>query len=199
MRGESKEHSDVDVIVIGDFPDAPHRETLIFEGWPFEIHVHTADTIWERCSRDAAASKASLPFVFVNGEVLFDRGGKGGSLRTRMQALLEAGPPALTDEEMLWFRHRITGGINDLSDPRPLGEVLFTASRLAVAMAEFAAATNGTWIAEGKALYRNLEARSPELAKNLAEAWAVVTDNPTALIELADALLEPHGGRHQGA
>lgn len=195
VRGEDKEHSDIDLVVVGPLEAAPTRESIVFEGWPLEIHVHTADSLWDRCARDAANRRASLPYVYVHGEMLFDRDGTGGTLRTRLQELLDAGPPHVTDAELVVFRHRITDGISDLSDPRPLGEVLFAASRLVGALAELVLATNGSWVGEGKAVHRNLVAVDADLAEELAQAWADVGASPERLVALADRLLEPHGGR----
>jgi hypothetical protein len=195
VRGESKEHADIDLVVVGAIDGAPFREALVFEGWPLEVHVHTVESLWDECSRDASARRALLPYVFVNGEMLFDRDGKGGTLRSRLTSLLESGPPPLTDQERTVFRLRITDGISDLSDPRPLGEVLFSAARLVHAMAELTLAAGESWVGQGKALYRNLEALDAGIAERLATAWAGVADDPGPLVTLADELLEPHGGR----
>lgn len=195
VRGEDKEHTDIDLVVVGPIEGAPKRESLVFDGWPLEIHVHTADSLWETATRDAIHRRASLPYVYVNGESLFDRDGSGGTLRSRLQELLDEGPPPVTDAELTVFRYRITDGISDLSDPRPLGEVLFSAARLVWALTEFVLAANGSWVGEGKAMHRNLVTVDADFADELAQAWATVAEDPQPLIDLADRTLEPYGGR----
>lgn len=195
VRGEDKEHADIDLVVVGPIEGAPMRESIVFDGWPLEIHVHTPDSLWSTCFEDARNRRASLPYVYVHGETLFDRDGTGGTLRSRLQGLLDDGPPPVDDEELVVFRHRITDGISDLSDPRPLGEVMFSAARLVRAIAELVLATNGSWVGEGKAIHRNLASVDGEFADALAEAWSRVGSDPSALVAIADAAIEPHGGR----
>lgn len=195
VRGEEKEHADIDLVVVGPIDGAPMRESLVFEGWPLEIHVHTAASLWSTCFDDARHRRASLPHVYANGEMLFDRDGTGGTVRARLRQLLDDGPPAIDDGELKVFRHRITDGISDLSDPRPLGEVMFSASRLVRAVAELVLASNGSWVGEGKAIHRNLAAVDEAFAEELAEAWSEVGTDPGRLIAVADRTLEPYGGR----
>ncbi len=195
VRGEDKEHADIDLVVVGPIPRAPLRETIVFDGWPLEIHVHTPESLWDQCTLDATKRRASLPFIYVNGEMLFDNDGRGGTMRTRLRGLLEAGPAPVSDAELAGFRHRITDGISDLSDPRPLGEVMFASARLVRAISELVLATNEAWVGEGKAIHRNLVAVDDDFAQELASAWSKVGDDPSVLVAVADRVLEPHGGR----
>ncbi len=196
VRGEDLEYSDIDLIVVGDLEGAPLQESIIFGGWPMEIHIHTPASLWEVSERRARTERITrLPHMFTIGEMLFDRDGTGGNLKQRLSKLMVQGPIALNDSELVLYRHRISDGIADLSDPRPLGEVMFSAASLSRSIAEFVLARNKHWLSTGKALHRNLRQVEPELADRLAEAWAQVGSDPTPLIALADEVLEPVGGR----
>ena len=196
VRGEDLEYSDIDLIVVGDIEGAPLQESIIFGGWPMEIHIHTAASLWEVSERRARTERITrLPHMFTIGEMLFDRDGTGGNLKQRLSKLMVQGPVALNDSELVLYRHRISDGIADLSDPRPLGEVMFSSAKLSRSIAEFVLARNKHWLSTGKALHRNLRQVEPELADRLAEAWAQVGSDPAPLIALADEVLEPVGGR----
>jgi hypothetical protein len=196
VRGEDLEYADIDLIVVGDLEGAPLSESIIFGGWPMEIHVHTPATLWEVSERLARTERITrLPHMFTIGEMVFDRDGTGGNLKSRLTDLMVKGPAPMNDSELVLYRHRISDGIADLSDPRPLGEVMFSAAKLARSIAEFVLARNKHWLSTGKALHRNLRQVEPELAERLAEAWSQVGSDPNPLIAVADEVLEPVGGR----
>ncbi len=196
MRGEDKENADIDLIVVGDLESAPYKESIMFGGWPLDIHVHTAASLWEISSRRARQERVSvLPHMFTVGEMLFDRDGSGGNLKNRLTKLMVNGPAPLTDSEITLFRHRITDGASDLMDPRPLGEVMFVSAKLAQGIADFTLARNRHWLTSGKAVYRNLRQVDPELADRLAAAWSKVGTSSSELVALAEEVLEPVGGR----
>ncbi len=196
VRGEDKENADIDLIVVGDLDSAPYKESIMFGGWPLDIHVHTAASLWDVSSRRARRDRVSvLPHMFTVGEMLFDRDGIGGNLKSRLTRLMVNGPTPLSDGEITLFRHRISDGVSDLLDPRPLGEVMFSAAKLAKDIADFTLARNRHWLTSGKAVHRNLRQVDPELADRLAEAWARVGSSPDELIAVADEVLESVGGR----
>lgn len=195
VRGEDKENADIDLIVVGDIEPAPYKESIIFGGWPLDIHVHTPTTLWDVSAKRAKQERVSgLPHMFTVGEMLFDRDGSGGNLKARLTTLMVNGPAPLADGEITVFRHRITGGISDLSDPRPLGEVMFISAKLARDIADFTLARNRHWLTTGKAVYRNLRQVDPDLAERLAEAWSLAGSSPDSLVALAAEVLEPVGG-----
>ncbi len=195
VRGEDKENADIDLIVVGELDSAPYKESIMFGGWPLDIHVHTPATLWEVSSRRARHDRVSvLPHMFTLGEMLFDRDGIGGNLKSRLTRLMVNGPSPLSDGEITVFRHRITNGMNDLMDPRPLGEVMFAAAKLARDIADFTLARNRHWLTSGKAVYRNLRQVDTDLADRLAEAWARVGAAPDELVAVAAEVLEPVGG-----
>ena len=135
-----------------------------------EIHVHTPATLWEVSERRARTERITrLPHMFTIGEMVFDRDGTGGNLKSRLTDLMVKGPAPMNDSELVLYRHRISDGIADLSDPRPLGEVMFSSAKLARSIAEFVLARNKHWLSTGKALHRNLRQVEPELAERLAD------------------------------
>lgn len=196
VRGEDKENADIDLIVVGDLEGAPYKESIMFGGWPLDIHLHTPTSLWEVSSRRARSDRvAVLPHMFTIGEMLFDRDGIGGTLKDRLTKLMVIGPAPLTDGEITLYRHRITDAAADLMDERPLGEVMFASAKLARDIADFTLARNRNWLTSGKAVYRNLRQVDSDLADRLATAWARVGTSPDDLLAVADEVLESVGGR----
>ena len=200
VRGEAKDHSDIDVIVVGPFDDAPGHEAIMFEDWPVELYLHTPLSLVETTNRKAVEDRrVLLPHLFSTGEVLLDKDGTGGRLRQELADIITKGAPHPSSTELDVFRHRITNRINDLSDPRPLGERLFAASRLAHDIAALKLLNNGHWLSKGKAIHRALVEVDPDFADRLASAWASVGQGSGALIAIADESLDPLGGRLFGS
>ena len=62
VRGEGTPSSDLDLVVLSDAPqDAPRRESLVFEGWPVEVFVHTWDSLLMFFEHDFQRRRPSLP------------------------------------------------------------------------------------------------------------------------------------------
>ena len=196
VRGEDKQHSDIDVVVVGAFDDVPGHEAIMFEDWPVELYLHTPQSLVDTSNRQAVVNRrVLLPHLFSTGEVLIDKDGTGGRLRQELADIITKGAPLPSSDELDVFRHRITNRINDLLDPRPLGERLFAASRLAHDVASLKLLSNGHWLSKGKAIHRGLTEVDEEFAKRLASAWASVGADPDALIAVADESIKPLGGR----
>jgi len=45
VRGESNEHSDLDIAVVYEYLPAAYRESFTFSRWPVEVFVHVPATL----------------------------------------------------------------------------------------------------------------------------------------------------------
>jgi hypothetical protein len=103
--------SDLDIVVLlpdGD-PQAPHRDSRRYRGWPVELFVHDEQTLRHYLATELASRKPHLHRMVGTGVALT---GDPAVWRERCAKVLAGGPPPLTDEE----RDRARCGLTDLLD-----------------------------------------------------------------------------------
>ncbi len=197
IRGEATVTSDLDMVILTTTPEAPYRESLLWQGWPVELFVHSEESVRRFFAGDAERRRPSLPMMCAEGRILRDRDGLAGRIKAEAQALLEAGPPPLTPPEIERRRYAITDLIDDLAGSADHAETLFIAPALADEAADLLLAVNGRWAGQGKWTPRALRRFDPAQADRLQTALLAVyrTGRPDDLIAFADAALAAVGGR----
>lgn len=200
MRGAGTPTSDADVLVLTDAPNAPYRCSLVFEGLRVEAFVHTAASYRAYAEADCASGMPILPAICAEGRVLVDQRGELPALRAEARALVDNGPAALTAEQIDDFRYFLTDRVEDLEGlagvPGQDGERACAADALFLLLADFQLRAARRWTGAGKWLYRQLAAwDAPAAGRLLAAVAEARGGDARSLIELADAVLTPHGGR----
>ncbi len=182
--------SDLDIVVLIGGPPAPFRESLHWRGWPVELFVHDSESVAVYFARDAGARKPSLARMVAHGVTLVDRG-EAEAVRARAQAVLAAGPPALSPAELDWRRYGLTDLLDDLAGSTDDGETAVICWTLWTETAALALLLAGSWLGGGKWLLRELRAADPALAAEMVAAIG----RPEQLAALADRVLDRAGGR----
>ena len=105
-------------------------------------------------------------------------------------------PPKITEEEIRAFRYEITDLINDIRAPRSKAELTGSGTMLYDSISEYYFRTNNLWWAKGKTISRKLQKHNPEFYSEFTESFEelFVNGRPEKIIELAENLLEEHGG-----
>ncbi len=197
IRGEGTPTSDLDIVIITSRPEAPYRESLVFEGWPVEAFVHSPDSVRRYFASDAAGRRPMLPMMCAEGIIVRGQNGLAETIKAEAQALLDAGPTSLTPDERDNYRYALTDLLDDFEGCDKAEELYFIAPELAALAVEFHLAFQRRWLAKGKWIPRVLRALNPILADRLTAALEAVYHggDKTALSTFVDAVLAPAGGR----
>lgn len=113
IRGEGTPTSDLDIVIITSRPEAPYRESLVFEGWPVEAFVHSPDSVRRYFASDAAGRRPMLPMMCAEGIIVRGQNGLAETIKAEAQALLDAGPTSLTPDERDNYRYALTDLLDD--------------------------------------------------------------------------------------
>ena len=124
IRGDSTATSDLDLVVLYPTLERAFRESFHYAGWPVETFVHDSRTIeYFFIEKDLASGIGSMMWmvhdaIAIPADTALDR-----QVKARADRLLAAGPPAWSVAEIDYSRYTITGLLDDLADPRNIGEL----------------------------------------------------------------------------
>jgi hypothetical protein len=198
VLGGATETSDLDITVLLDEAEV-HRESLVFEGWPVELFVHTESSIRHFVAKDVARRRPTMARLVSTGVPLLD--GDGGSrLREECLATVAAGPGALAAADLDLARYVLTDQLDDLAGGASRGVLDAIAIDVWRSTAELLLASSERWSGSGKWLIREVEAlddaNGTGFARQLhAGLHAAMTGSPTLLVDVADEVLDLVGGR----
>jgi Nucleotidyltransferase domain len=195
--GRATQTSDLDLVVVSlEDEDAPFRESFTSHGWPAEAFVHTPDTLRGFMRMDVADRERGMPRMVSTGIVVRDRSELAPALRDEAVAMIEAGPPPMSEEDLEFRRYAVTDLLDDfLGDPSG-EESTIIAACLAGEAARLHLILVGAWQGNGKWLLRELREADPPFA----DRWVAAVDadragEPAPLERLALDVLEASGGR----
>jgi hypothetical protein len=181
--------SDLDIVVLlpeGD-PQAPHRASQHFRGWPVELFVHDAVSLTHYLAKDLPGRRPVMHRMVATGIPL---GGDPRQWQDRCATVLAGGPSALSDHERAWTRYRLTDLLDDLTYATDPGERAVIAVTSWVAVAEAALSLAGHWTGNGKWLLRELR----DLDAEMSRQWLAAQRDPDAIAALIHRVLARHGG-----
>jgi hypothetical protein len=198
VLGHATATSDLDITVVLDEAEV-HRESLVHEGWPVELFVHTESSIRHFVAKDRARRRPTMARLVATGLPLVP-GDAGEALRAECAAAVAAGPDPLSPDELTFQRYSLTDQLDDLVGGGSAGVVDAVAIDVWRGTAELLLASGGWWSGTGKWLIREVEAfddaRGTTYATRLHDGLhAALAGDPGALVELADEVLEQVGGR----
>ena len=137
-----------------------------------------------------------MPRMVAEGIVLRDSGMVDG-IKREAQELLDGGPEIWSDATIRTKRYFLTDVLDDFIGCGDRAEGIFIAGALAEGIAEFELRTHGRWIGASKWIVRSLQHYDKKFADRFVEAFDDYyrSGSKDKAIELADAVMEPHGGR----
>jgi predicted nucleotidyltransferase len=197
VRGEGSITSDIDLVVL--YPSLPqaYRKSFIYRGVPVEAFVHDPETLLWFSEQDREAGHPTLIGMLSEGVLIGPRRDAGAAFQQRSRHILAAGPPPLGAEAVSRLRYAITDKLDDLEARRTRAEVIAIGAALHPLLAELVLRGNGHWNGSGKWNARLLREFDPEIAEAIERAFVILYSGMDVrmLVELADQLLERHGGR----
>ncbi|MGM7701423.1 nucleotidyltransferase domain-containing protein [Pseudalkalibacillus sp. Hm43] len=196
VRGEATPSSDLDVVIFDDSILASYRRSFIFQGWPVEIFVHNLSSYQQYFQSDCDRGTPSMPRMVAEGVVIQDKGVLQ-AIKAEAKGLLEKGPTPWSQETINMKRYFITDLLDDLIGRPDRFEQIFIVNTLADRLQEFLLWTNGRWVGSSKWSYRALKHYDKGFANTFMNAFDQYykTNDDSKIIDLADTILEPHGGR----
>lgn len=195
-RGEETSTSDLDIIIIDRNLPKAYRESRLVFGWPIEVFVHNLDSCMEFFKSDIKRARPSLPRMVKEGLVIRDHGILG-AIRKEADFLIMQGPESWSSQEIAVKRYFISDTLDDFIGTNDRAEELFIANTLAGLLHEFVLRTNGCWIGSSKWMLRELKNFNPDFTSIFVDAFDTFYRNGSKekIIELAEDILRPHGGR----
>jgi hypothetical protein len=195
--GSWNEASDLDLIILDDTREQPYRETFQEYGWKIEAFVLTSSTYRLFYAESVREALPSVLRMCAHGKIVKDQDGMAETLAREAAEDLEAGPWPWSAEERDGARYEITEFLDDFASSGTRLEDWLLAGKLADLLHRFVLRANGRWIGEGKWSARSLEAYDRQLASRLEAALEMFYRHhrKEPLIDLADSILRPFGGR----
>lgn len=195
--GRATPTSDLDIVVVSmEDDEAPYRESFTALGWPAEGFVHTPDSVRSFIRMELADRECWMARMVSSGLVIRDPGKLADVLRAEAQAVIDAGPPPASEEELRNRRHGVTDLLDDVRGDPDGDETLLTAASLPTEVAALHLTISGAWLGgTGKWLLRELRETDPPFADRFVSAMrAHAAGDPTQLISLAIDVLDASGG-----
>jgi Nucleotidyltransferase domain len=199
-RGTATPASDLDLVLLFDRLSHAWRETVTVNGLTVELFAHDRETLAWFFEQDRVRGTASLASMVSEGVPVTtpatDPSPQIARAKAMAAAVLAAGPPPLSQDEIDDRRYRITDLAQDLSGGGTPGEIFATAASLYQALGDLTLRAAGAWSGGGKALAQRLERHDPALALRLEHAFGALFRRFQAaqILGLVEELLAPLGG-----
>ncbi|MFV3130112.1 nucleotidyltransferase domain-containing protein [Niveispirillum sp. KHB5.9] len=196
-KGNAGPGSDIDAVLIHHHLPGAVRETHDRHGVTVELFLHDPDTLAYFWEADRKLGKPSLARMVANGLPIAGDPALIEELKRQAQAVLDGGPPALSEEELRTRRYSISDLAADLAQPRSGSEQLAIGARLYIELADFTVRAAGAWTGTGKGLAKALLRLDPMLASAYEHAFGELfaDKDPAEVLALVELCLEPYGGR----
>jgi predicted nucleotidyltransferase len=195
-RGEATVTSDLDIVIFDKEIPSAYRESIIAYGWPIEVFVHNLQSYKLFFESDVKRARPSLPRMVAEG-IVIKKNDILPELIGEAKRIIELGPEVWTKKEIEFKRYFITDTLDDFIGSNNEGEELFIAGTLAEQLQEFVLRTNNRWVGKSKWVVRELNQYDPVFSEKFVEAFSQYyrTGNKKLVVEIAELILEPFGGR----
>ncbi|AIY05674.1 hypothetical protein Plano_1709 [Planococcus sp. PAMC 21323] len=196
VRGESTETSDLDIVVFDEKFSSSYRESFFKYGWRIEVFVHNLTSYKSYFLSDIKRARPSLPQMVVEGVIIKDEG-LVTKLKEEANILLNKGPEEWSARTIVEKRYFLTDSLDDFTGCNDRAEEIFIVATLAELVSEFVLRTNNCWIGNSKWMVRSLKMYDIKFTDDFVTAFDEYyrTGDKLTVIQLVDAVLEPHGGR----
>lgn len=198
VLGGATDTSDLDITVLMGEVEV-RRESLVHDGWPVELFVHTTASVRHFVAQDVARRRPTMARLVATGLPLVPGAG-GEELQRECAALVAAGPGPVPAEELAAARYLLTDQLDDLTGggPPEIRDALVI--EVWRGTTELLLSASGWWQGSGKWLVREVQAldrsRGTRWSEELhAGLRAALDGEVTELVRTADAVLGLVGGR----
>ncbi|MCL2438933.1 MAG: nucleotidyltransferase domain-containing protein [Alphaproteobacteria bacterium] len=198
-RGEGTATSDIDLVVVHDVDILPraYRDSIIYQDWPVEMFVQNTNSLAYFCKKDADSGAPMLVNMIAEGHIIPEGDQYATSLQNEARKAIGAGPAALDEEKIKQRRYMITDMLDDIGDYRNMAELYGMLGWLYQELADFYLRANRKWSGKGKSIARAMKKYYPEILPEYEAAFKEGSSgNVKPVLELADKLLAPFGGRY---
>jgi predicted nucleotidyltransferase len=196
IRQEATSTSDLDIVIFDNKLPSAYRESVFAFGWPIEVFVHNFQSYKDFFDHDVKRARPSLPRMVSEGTIIKNNMVLK-SIKEEAAWIIEKGPKTWSEKEIELKRYFITDTLDDFIGSAIRAEELFIASTLAELLHEFVLRTNNRWIGNSKWIVRELYRYDQMFAERFVHAFDLYykTGEKKKVIELADIVLQPFGGR----
>ncbi|MBM7691382.1 putative nucleotidyltransferase [Peribacillus deserti] len=196
VRGDSTPTSDLDLFIYIPSLQNEYRESFYDGEWMIEAFIHTCSSYKKYFVSDCERGRPSLPRMVAEG-IILKNSPSIPKLKEEAGAILAQGPKPWDSVTIDSKRYMLTDLLLDLIGTQKREEEIFIAGKLSEILHEFILRTNGQWAGSSKWIWKALQNYNPEVAGAFFEAFEKYyrTGEKSAIIALADASLEPFGGR----
>jgi hypothetical protein len=195
-RGEHKENSDLDIVIIDDTQPSAYRESFFEFGWRIEAFIHTKESYPPYFESDRKRGRPTLPNMFVSGIVLKDDG-SANVLKQEAKFFLDKGPDPLTFQDIQASRYFLSDLLEDFVDAEQEDEALITLNTLSIQLAEFILRVHGQWVGRGKGLIKAFKLYDEHLCQRFIDSQIAFYKygDKEPFVQFFDEMLELFGGR----
>lgn len=190
QRGEARPGSDLDLRVATNGTER-WMESRTVAGIEVQLKVGPLRS----CRGMISKQHPSMIDSFATGELIFDKNGEATELKRFAEERYRAGPRGVDPAAVLGVRYGLTNLVRDLEDMDP--ESVAARMLASVTVLESLRSwcmVRSIWESRKPSLMlRNVRARDPWLVEHVERFYA--SPSPTLAIVVADAVLEPMGGR----
>ena len=197
VRSEGTSFSDLDLVVIFEHLATAYRESFYFNDYPVEAFVHDPETLnYFFYEVDRPSGIPALAQMISEGIEIPQASALSRALKDLAAAVLQLGPPRLSEEDVAKLRYDITNLVDDIREPRSKAELVGTGTQLYEALANHYFRTNNLWSAKGKSIPRILKQADEDLCLRYLSAFEELfaSGRPDSVIALAEEILKPTGG-----
>jgi hypothetical protein len=188
--------SDLDIVVVLDGPPAPYRETIRDHGWVIELFVHTRESLRYFYDRELQQRRCTLATMCAEGTVLRSIDHECSDIQTEARAIIDAGPAALSCEELDQRRYALTDTLDDLRGTSDRVEAAFITGHLLAGASELVLLSQRRWTGQSKWLARHLAEAPGNFGELLSHGVRALlsTGDKQPMINAVNSALELAGG-----
>jgi len=198
LRGEGDANSDLDIVVVISNPQR-RRWNLMITGVEIEMFINPPFRMRRYFEEERLSGRGQMSHLCATGQVVFDPQGEMAAIQSEARAILEAGPPPLTEQERWQFRYHAADSLRDIEDVRMKDEET-TGLLLALVLfqlIDYHYRISGRWLHKRKRVMSDLvrwDAVASRLARQSCSIADTISARCAAIRALADHVLAPLGG-----